>query len=79
MFVGQSDDKSEVMKEPFENQEEKVWERNSCTCCPNGQIYFNSAETQREAKDPTIQTKSPEKQGKICKDCDILRLKDIKQ
>lgn len=30
-FVGQSDDKSEVMKEPSESQEEKVWDRNSCT------------------------------------------------
>lgn len=76
MLCGQSDNKSGVVKEPSESQEDKdkMWERNSCTRCPNGEIYFNIAESQREAKDPTIQRKSPEKQGKYCKDCDILCL-----
>lgn len=65
--VGQSDDKSGVVKEPSESQEEKVWERNSCTRCPNGQIYFNSAETQREEKDPPIQRKSLKNKEKPAK------------
>lgn len=70
--VGQSDDKSGVVKEPSESQEEKVWERNSCTRCPNGQIYFNSAATQREEKKPPNSEEKLEKQGKACKDCDFL-------
>lgn len=60
------------MEELSKRQEERAGERNSWTLCPNGQIHFNSAETQREVKDSTIQWKSPEKQRKTCAGSDIL-------
>lgn len=65
--VGQFDEKFGVVKELSESQEEKVWERNSCTRCTNGQIYFNGAETQREAKDPRFREKVLKNKGKPAK------------